>query len=165
MSDSLRIANQKRSERSKRFKALVSEAKAIVSVCDLEVWFRDNLPEIYETFPHHDMRSGQMAAAHLDVRRFSFRVTWSDLVSNSHCSPRGKPKNFSRDESKPFGYPGWTGVLECDVSDGGRWFISSILQKFDIHTGTGGQRYGYSVRWFADDWPMLAVYERLKRSA
>jgi len=91
-------------------------------------------------------------------------VHWSDCVSNSHYCPRGGVTNWGRRDTlndgtpAPVGYPGWEGYIEFQLShDIG--FGSSVMEPIGIHTGTGGgrsdNRYGYDVRFFANDWPGL----------
>lgn len=89
---------------------------------------------------------------HLDVR-------WSDHISNTHSCPRGGVTNWGREEGKPTGYPGWRGRIEYQVSHDVPSFGSNLVAGTGIHTGTGGgisdNRYGFSVEFFAADWPGL----------
>ena len=93
-------------------------------------------------------------------------VTYSKLVSNTHCCPKTGIQNWHCKNDKPRGYPGWTGriyweVNTKDVSDSNRFRNNSY-----IHTGSGSggskpdgtKTYQYSVSIFADDWPGLALY-------
>ena len=93
-------------------------------------------------------------------------VTYSKLVSNTHCCPKTGIQNWHCQNDKPRGYPGWTGriyweVNTKDVSDSNRFRNNSY-----IHTGSGSggskpdgtKTYQYSVSIFADDWPGLALY-------
>ena len=93
-------------------------------------------------------------------------VTYSKLVSNSHCCPKTGVQNWHRKNELTRGYPGWTGriyweVNTKDVSDSNRFRNNSY-----IHTGSGSggskpdgtKTYQYSVSIFADDWPGLALY-------
>lgn len=91
-------------------------------------------------------------------------VAWSTCVSNSHSCPRSGITNWEgRDYLKdgtpaPRGYAGWAGRIEFQLShDVG--FGSDVFRDVGIHTGTGGgtgdNRYGYNVRFFASDWPGL----------
>ena len=93
-------------------------------------------------------------------------VTYSKLVSNTHCCPKTGIQNWHCKNDKPRGYPCWTGriyweVNTKDVSDSNRFRNNSY-----IHTGSGSggskpdgtKTYQYSVSIFADDWPGLALY-------
>jgi hypothetical protein len=93
-------------------------------------------------------------------------VTYSKLVSNTHCCPKTGIQNWHCYNDKPRGYPGWSGriyweVNTKDVSDSNRFRNNSY-----IHTGSGSggskldgtKTYQYSVSIFADDWPGLALY-------
>ena len=93
-------------------------------------------------------------------------VYWSESVSNSHSCPRGGVSNWSRDEDKPTGYPGWSGRIEFQLShDLG--FGSDVIRNVGIHTGSGGgtrdNRYGYDVKFFASDWPALTTSLAVER--
>lgn len=92
---------------------------------------------------------------------------WSDSLSNSHSSPRGKPRNWDRrgidknGNALPTGYPGWGGRIEFKVPKNAN-FESRVFSSLGIHTGTGGGSgrehytiYGYDVKFFAEDWPEL----------
>lgn len=99
--------------------------------------------------------------------KFSFKITyldltWNDWLSNSHSAPRGKKTNWSgENRDYPRGFPGWGGDIEYVVShDMG--FGSDIVRGLGINTESGGargsgteHRYGYGVKFFADDWPGL----------
>jgi len=104
---------------------------------------------------------------------FCFQITyldlrWSDLVSNSHSSPLNGVTNWGSEDDLPKGYPGWAGRIEWKCSHDLPCFGSNIVDGTGIHIGTGGgtggNRYGFSVRFFADDWPGLGksvVLDRL----
>lgn len=87
-------------------------------------------------------------------------IRWSDSVSNSHDCPHNGVTNWAgRDQNAPRGYPGWGGRIEYQISHELPGFGSDIMEGTRIHTGTGGgtsnNRYGFDVRFFADDWPGL----------
>lgn len=93
-------------------------------------------------------------------------VTYSKLVSNTHCCPKTGIQNWHCYNDKPRGYPGWSGriyweVNTKDVSDSNRFRNNSYIHP---GSGSGGSRldgnktYQYSVSIFADDWPGLALY-------
>lgn len=91
-------------------------------------------------------------------------VNWLECVSNSHSCPRSGVTNWGGQErlkdgtSAPRGYAGWNGRIEFQLShDVG--FGSDVFRDVGVHTGTGGgsgdNRYGYDVKFFASDWPGL----------
>lgn len=92
-------------------------------------------------------------------------VDWSDRVSNSHSCPRGGVTNWGgngtlKDGSlAPRGYPGWGGRIEFHTSHDLGFGVSDCFKRLGIHTGTGGgsggNRYGHDVKFFASDWPGL----------
>jgi hypothetical protein len=87
-------------------------------------------------------------------------LTYSECVSNSHNAPRGKSTNWGRrDKNVPGGYPGFAGNIEFQMShDIG--FGSDLFRGTGINTGSGSgvgeHRYGFDVRLFLEDFPMLA---------
>lgn len=102
------------------------------------------------------------------------RMYWNANVSNTHAAPRnGGITNWSREDDKPKGYPGWSGRLVLRVrtpqktynrkpyyEDG---FGSDYFAETTIFTGTGGgggctdgvTEYGYDVKLFAVDFPKM----------
>jgi hypothetical protein len=69
----------------------------------------------------------------------SWRVTHSDMVSNSHSGPEGYPQNFMRKKDIPTGYPGWTGRVWVRYErEAGYSFGSDPFNRTLTHTGTGG---------------------------
>ena len=93
------------------------------------------------------------------------KVQYSDSVSNSHSAPHGKQTNWGGDKKDvPRGYPGWSGHIEFQLSHD-LSFGSDILKTLRIHTGSGGgtsgQRYGYGVTFWADDWPGMNMMRAL----
>ena len=96
--------------------------------------------------------------------KFWVKITYLDLqwtasASNSHHCPRGGVTNWgSRENDLPRGYPGFTGLIEYQMSHG-IGFGSDIMRSLGIHTGTGGgisnNRFGYGVTIFDADWPGL----------
>ena len=91
-------------------------------------------------------------------------VGYSEHVVNSHSCPRSGVTNWGgqgrlKDGTPaPRGYAGWEGRIEFQLShDVG--FGSDVFRDVGVHTGTGGgsgdNRYGYDVRFFASDWPGL----------
>jgi hypothetical protein len=115
------------------------------------------------------------------VRFDIFNLTYSDQVSNSHCSPHDGVKNHDphadHNKGKPNGYLGWRGsfrylVQSCKGQEGYYPGSSDMWCGTRIHTGSGGggtseqraafqQSFGYSLTLFASDWPaMAAEYEK-----
>ena len=105
---------------------------------------------------------------------FSIKITyldlyWDDNVSNTHDCPHNGVTNWSgTDKNAPRGYPGWRGRIEYEISHELPGFGSDLMEGTRIYTGTGGgggENYGYSVSFFADDWPGLVkgqTWETLK---
>jgi hypothetical protein len=85
---------------------------------------------------------------------------WSGCVSNMHDAPRTGVSNFRKKAGNPDGYPGWEGRIEFRSSHRIPGFSTDQFRGTGINTGTGSgisdNRYGYSLRMFADDWPGLA---------
>lgn len=89
-------------------------------------------------------------------------ISWNNMVSNTHECPRGGVMCWSSHEARdgrPRGYPGWQGRIEFQMShDLG--FGSDVFRGLGVNTGTGGgiskNRYGYSVKFFASDWPGIS---------
>lgn len=87
------------------------------------------------------------------VEGLSFKLSWSNSVSNSHCCPRNGVRNWGGKETysdgtaKPRGYPGWHGRIWIRYSN--QFYIisgSDPLSGSGVHIGTGG--YGsYSGPW------------------
>jgi len=95
---------------------------------------------------------------------FSIRITlldlsWNNHLSNTHSCPHNGVRNWGREEGKPTGYPGWRGRIEYELSHELPGFGSDLMNGTRIHTGTGGSingtNFGFSVEFFADDWPGL----------
>lgn len=101
-----------------------------------------------------------------------YPCNWSDSVSNTHNAPKGRPRNFSSDETKPKGYPGWSGRWEgtikyknsnkeitlSDIS--GAW--SNDKGFYPIRTGTGcaASKFSISGMLFIEDFPLM--YEAME---
>lgn len=95
---------------------------------------------------------------------FSFRITflelyWRDDCSNTHSCPHNGVTNFSSVDTKPVGYPGWSGRIKFEASHDFPTFFSDMFRGTRIHTGTGGGngfKYSCEVKFFDDDWPGLS---------
>lgn len=129
----------------------------IIEWCELHSeWFLDNAIR---------MGWGDKKQYYEKIRKdFRFQITylnvrWSDAISNTHHAPHSGVTNWSREADKPHGYPGWAGRIEWKCSHSIAGFGSDLVEGTRIHTGTGGgtsgNRYGFDVRFFADDWPGL----------
>lgn len=107
----------------------------------------------YEKHPWPDPEDFWIRITYLNIRH-------SDCLSNSHSCPRGGVTNWSKVSGRPTGYPGWGGRIEYQFSHDLPGFSSDIMHSTGIHTGTGGgtrdNRFGYDVRLFDADWPMIA---------
>ena len=104
---------------------------------------------------------------HIDTdefTKFDISVKYSSHVTNSHSCPKGGVQNWcAKDPSKPTGYPGWSGrisgVLVRSKKNMSSYPYSNICKLLDLHTGTGGggnAEWGYDLKIFADDWPVMA---------
>ena len=85
-------------------------------------------------------------------------LRYSDSVSNSHSAPRGRKQNWGGRDNAPRGYPGFSGNIEFQMShDIG--FGSDLFRSMGINTGTGSggsdHRYGFDVKMFLEDFPVL----------
>ena len=108
-----------------------------------------------------DQQQYQKALSETTIRITHLKLNWREHVSNSHSCPHNGTTNWGARENRPTGYPGWHGRIEyqicSSVSQG--CFGFNIISGTRIHTGSGGGisngRYGYDVKFFADDWPGL----------
>lgn len=119
---------------------------------------------------------------------FWWNVRFSPLVSNSHASPVGFPRNWDRKVDRPLGYPGWLGRVWVRYRQV-RGFASDGLLGTLTHTGGGGYGaydgpwndlslrvyrknktlarenripepniYSYDYSFFLEDWPELKYW-------
>ena len=111
------------------------------------------------------------------------RMTFKETLANTHSAPIGLPQNFIRrnDDSLPqlpLHYPGWHGRLAIVTTrDSATAVLSPSWHKYGIYTGTGGghpiyndnnvRTYttGHEVILWAADWPAMAEFEAMKRTA
>lgn len=103
------------------------------------------------------------------------KVNQYDSVSNSHSCPRDGIRNWGRDSDLPSGYPGWSGVIDFEISESLPAFGSDLFKHTGIHLGTGGGRgkraYSYEVRFYDSDWRefdkqrVLAILSEKKNNA
>lgn len=124
-------------------------------------WVEQNPDFFFERLKYRVKNSDQITAAR---SKFNLRITYlsvnyMDCVSNSHHAPRDGITNWIKDDSKPRGYPGWSGRIEFVTGGHHSTFGSDVFRSTGIHTGTGGSlgngHYGFSVNIFASDWPGL----------
>jgi hypothetical protein len=96
------------------------------------------------------------------VKLTYLKVQHSPQVSNTHSSPVGKPRNFSREPGMPVGYPGWSGRVEFEIYPRCGISGSDVGRLLRMNTGTGGGsgdfRYYYDLKLFEDDWPGLCEH-------
>jgi hypothetical protein len=156
-----RIAKQIRDEKLERIHSALAGVRTIK---ELEQAFIDLYGEMME---YHAKRKGYRMVA-FDL----FSIRYSNRVSNTHSCPRGGVQNFSCDDDKPRGYPGFTGRIEYTVIEPKHtdpfWHVSDAVSYFGVKTGTGGgrgdcpetggKRYYYDVKIFLDDFPGLASH-------
>ena len=109
-----------------------------------------------------------------ELKFIGISMTYSATVSNTHCSPRGNPRNFKRENHLPTSYPGFTGRIALQSDSGmtkvvrqdgkvreyhGGAIDSNIVSSLGINTGTGGSAgpcgHGYDVKIFLDDFPLI----------
>lgn len=101
------------------------------------------------------------------LTNFSLDVSYEDMASNTHASPRDGITNWSGKKTRFRGYPGFTGTIEYTVENNPEdnkelnhlWMrINDALGYVGIHTGSGGARGGkhrYSVTLFISDFEGL----------
>jgi hypothetical protein len=159
----LRITRMHRRARANRWQRLGGD-----------LWNQSNFEKIIawvELHPEWFLDNAERRGFYSDAKRFdsvrdSFSVkitylelTWSDSVSNTHSCPHNGVTNWGSDrKDAPRGYPGWRGRIEYEISHEIPGFSSSLMEGSRIHIGSGGGgglKYGYSVQFFADDWPEL----------
>jgi hypothetical protein len=88
---------------------------------------------------------------------------WKDSCHNTHECPHNGVTNWGgrtllKDGTPaPRGHPGWYGRIEFKSNTS--FFKYDTMRSLRIFTGSGsgisGNRYGYSVTFFADDWPEI----------
>lgn len=109
---------------------------------------------------------------------FAWGIYHYEQVSNTHCSPIGKPRNFYRTPDIPHGYNGFSGRVWLRFSEWCYFDLSNTL----TYTGNGGSGtyngpweyldtqadkyenfpdlflYSYEYKFFLDDWPLIEKY-------
>lgn len=93
-------------------------------------------------------------------------IKFSNHISNTHCAPHGKPRNFVGARGIPTGYPGWKGRLRFAVNRPFSGFASELFRGSRIYTASGGGGaliFQYDVKLFAEEWPGLAAIECFNR--
>lgn len=104
------------------------------------------------------------------LAHFAFTVSYHPHVSNSHCSPVGKPSNFCRVDDTPTGYKGYQGRLWVIYNKEPPSFGSDLLSGTGIYSGTGGGGFydnphyrvgvypcGWDCKIWHDDFPELSA--------
>ena len=107
-----------------------------------------------------------------EIKITSLKLTYSDMISNSHSCPHTGITNWNYDTFKdgtlkPRGYPGFGGRIEFQIDTATSNFSSDVFKGTRIYTGSGGGggggKYGYDVKFFLDDWPGIARRIREER--
>lgn len=96
-----------------------------------------------------------------DIKIKKLSLRYSNLVSNTHYAPIGKPKNWHRSYDLPRGYPGWQGYIMFETTKQTECFSSHIFKTFRVNLGTGGgstTSSRYEVKIFLEDFPNLEKY-------
>lgn len=129
---------------------------------NVDKWNREFLDTFDPTKVDECINSYLKKALNLEFKNITWYVKYSPLVSNSHGKPIHGVENFNRDETKPFGYPGFTGHIKGNYSqDETLSSFSSWDDKIQIpgiHTGSGsgnGKNWQYGFYFFLDDFPNL----------
>lgn len=163
------LAKTRHTERKRKKHLAVTQAKIdelhrCSSIAEIERWLEENAQVLADRKTPHDKTPPKV-----EFRNVKLRVVWSENLSNTHSAPPiGKKSNWgSRDKDTPTGYPGFSGhiVLE-DVHTVWDYGFFELLRLTRIHTGTGngGNKSQAVVTLWADDWPNLAVMEKIRRS-
>jgi hypothetical protein len=100
------------------------------------------------------------------VTILGLKLSYSDLISNSHDCPHNGITNWDRKKllqdgsPAPQGYPGFSGRIQFQTSNDPVGFSSDIFKGTRIRTGGGGgggrNIYTFGVSFFLDDWPAIA---------
>ena len=141
---------------------LTDERSKITRFEDIAPWLIRNQGKIMDAVNAHYNTGDDKFHDGDDFTKIEMSCCWSDLVSNSHHAPAGKPQNWSRKPSIPLGYPGFTGDVRCSLSRKKKHInnypISSFLNIVGIHTGTGGggnTSCNYAIFVYDEEWPGL----------
>jgi len=162
----LRTSRMHKAARNKinnlKFNNLINQPNFISIVNWVEMNPEFFYDRIYNSLLHKDIPNRE---------DFWFKITflslnYSDCVSNTHSSPRGKRTQWGGTSTEadgvtlvPRGFPGWSGKIEYQLSHN-TGFGSDVTKGTGINTGGGGSRggkllYGYECKMFLEDWPGL----------
>lgn len=131
--------------------------------------------EMHPDFMWRNISSKESMPLGFGIKITYLSLTYDAHASNTHGAPRGGVTNWERaatDKSGkplPTGYPAWTGRIEFTITgekSPTHYWSSDVMKKLGIHTGSGGgisgNRYGFGVTFWADDWPTLKMMRALK---
>lgn len=142
------------------------EKKKILHPEDIPAWFLKNQRKIMDAvnagFGDRAFSSDGFFNTD-EFTKFSFEsVRYSKTVSNTHVCPKGGVLNWSREDDKPKGYPGWNthvnGTLKRNKNHMGSYPSSGALNAVGLRSGSGGggnESWGYGISIFLEDWPGL----------
>lgn len=158
-----RHTDRKRKKHIAATQAKIDELHRCSSIAEIERWLEKNTQALADRKTPFDKTPPKVA-----FRNVRLRVTWSEHCSNTHSAPIGKKTNWGgRDPDTPRGYPGFVGQIELeDAHNVWDYGFFDLLRVTRIRTGSGsgGRNARASVTLWAEDWPNLAVMERIKRS-
>jgi hypothetical protein len=149
--------------RRRRFQQRLAEMWNLNSFEKIVEWAERNSDVFWQNGKNHgwtsDVKQWDAIRDDFCIKITYIGVNWNDCVSNTHDCPHNGVTNWSSDEDKPKGYPGWTGRIQFKLSHRIPGFSSNLLEGTRIHTGSGGgggDTYSYSVAFFEEDWPGLS---------
>lgn len=159
--------NRKRLTDSIRAKVAV-----LKSISEIEAYVADNFGNIMVAYHGSSDLEVHGILRETRLENLNLSVSYLERCSNTHRCPRDGVTNFSCDDDKPRGYPGWYGRITFDIANDpgvskhkklrSLWIrITDALEFVGIHTGTGGggNPYSYDVTLFVND------FEALKKMA
>lgn len=92
---------------------------------------------------------------------FSWNLTYSNRISNTHSAPKGKRSNWGcYDKDLPIGYPGFSGRIWVRYENHPVSFGSSPFENTCVHTGTGG-----AGNYDHQKWSALKLYTKNRKLA
>lgn len=157
-----RVAQRKKDAFRAERKAFFAHMRATVRTpAELEGFIKANWVKFCENAVLNDAwgRTKTKVKPYPKLEWIKIKATWSNSVSNSHRCPFGGETNWGGQKPNvPRGYPGWTGMLEYQVSDYQDGLHGSDMwDGTGVNTGTGGyaSNYYYGLELFADDWPAM----------
>jgi hypothetical protein len=139
------------------------EKKKILHPEDIPAWFLKNQRKIMDAVNAGFGDRDEKFYPTDEFTKFSFeKARYSRLTSNTHVCPKGGVTNWSVEDDKPKGYPGWSvhvnGTLKRSKNHLGSYPYPAALNAVGLKTGSGGggnESWGYGVSIFLADWPGL----------